>query len=822
VPQRPLHSYDGRMDTCYRFHHYRLLPQRRALLAGEGEDQPVKLGGRAFDMLLALVERRDRVVGKHELLDLVWPGLVVEENNLQVQVLALRKLLGHGAIATIPGRGYRFTLPVQAQGEVAAAATPPAPAHAGNLSGHAPELLGREGELRELQGLIDAHAVVTVTGAGGIGKTRLAQGAAAARVAQQPVWWVELAALVDPALVPAAVGQALGLRLEGQADATAAVAQALQGKTALVVLDNAEHLLDGVAAFVAALRDRAGGVKLLVTSQEVMRGLDEQVFRTGPLALPAGDDLAAVQASGAVALFVARARQADPRFVLGDDNRAAVADICRRLDGIPLAIELAAARVPLLGVEGLRRRLDERFQVLTAGARAVMRRHQTLRAALEWSHGLLDENERVVLRRLAVFAGGFTLEAAQAVAADGPIDGWDVLEHLGALVDKSLVVAEGEGLPRYRMLETTRLYALERLAEAGETRAWLLRHAEHCVAHAEAQAAEMLAQGQGGTGPLARLDAERDNLMHALAWCEGEPGADTAALGQRLAAALRYWYTSRALLPLGLRQMQAALARAAALPADAHRVRLLLAAAQAASWTGQDDSAAELGQQALEAAQACGDAAGEATARLLLGHRSLDAGQPDLAERHLRAALEAGRALGQHRIAGGAVNGLVALAVDQGRHDEAWRLVDEELVLRRARGHAYDLVTVLFNATMVALVRDDTAAMRALLAEAQALLPRLDSRFMGQLFIALAAPLAASGGRWREAVVLYGAAAAQTRQLSLPPHALVDARQLRDLAEARRVLSDAAFEAAWAEGAALDADAAQHRAGAALGEAAPA
>ena len=362
---------------------------------------PVKPSARAFDILMALVERRDRVVSKSELLQIVWPNLVVEENNLQVHVLALRKLLGHGAIATVPGRGYRFTLPVQAPGGTpsGAASAPvaePIAVNAGNLHGQPPELFGRDDELQELQGLIDSHAVVTVTGAGDIGKTRLAQGAAARRAQQQAVWWVELAPLADAAQVPRAVARALALPLAPQDDVTQAVVQALRGKSALLVLDNAEHLLDGVAALIGALREQAGGVKLLVTSQEVMHGFEEQVFRPGPLALPTGDDLLAVRASGAVALFVARARQADPRFQLDDRNRAAVAEICRRLDGIPLAIELAAARVPLLGAEGLRSRLDERFQVLTASSRAVMRRHQTLRAALKWSHALLSGDEQRV------------------------------------------------------------------------------------------------------------------------------------------------------------------------------------------------------------------------------------------------------------------------------------------------------------------------------------------------------------------------------------------------------------------------------------------
>jgi len=306
--------------VSYRFGHYRLLPDRRLLLAG---DTPVKLGSRAFDMLLVLVERRERTVGKHELMELVWPRLVVEENNLQVHVVALRKLLGHPAISTVPGRGYRFTLPVAVEGdEPRAAAAVPASAPAGNLTGAATALFGRDDDLRTLHEMLDEHAVVTVAGAGGIGKTRLAQGVASDRLARQPdgVWWVELAPLSDPALVPGAVARALGLPLENTPDALPAVLAALHGRSALIVLDNAEHLLDGVAAFIGALRQSASSVRLLVTSQEVLRAWDEQVFRPGPLALPAGDDLAAAQASGAVALFVARAHAADPRFVLAANH----------------------------------------------------------------------------------------------------------------------------------------------------------------------------------------------------------------------------------------------------------------------------------------------------------------------------------------------------------------------------------------------------------------------------------------------------------------------------------------------------------------------
>ncbi len=284
--------------------------------------------------------------------------------------------------------------------------------------------------------------------------------------------------------MPSAVARVLGTLLSSERSHTETMAAVLAPLRLLLVLDNCEHVTDEVAAFVEAACAAAPGVRVLATSQETLKVADEHVYRLGVLPLPQGDAPGEAMRAGAVELFAARAQAVAPHFVLGPDNVDAIVEICRRLDGIPLAIELAAARVPLLGVEGLRSRLDERFNVLTAGARAVLRRHQTLRATLEWSHGLLTADEQRVFRRLGVFAGSFTLEAAQHVARDAQIDGWAALDHLGALVDKSLVLAEGDPVPRYRLLETTRAYALERLGEAGETEATLRLHAEALLATA--------------------------------------------------------------------------------------------------------------------------------------------------------------------------------------------------------------------------------------------------------------------------------------------------------------------------------------------------
>ncbi len=791
----------------YRFHHYHLLPAQRQLLEGE---RAVKLGSRAFETLVVLVERRDRVVTKDELMDLVWPRLVVEENNLAVHVLALRKLLGHGAITTIPGRGYRFTLPVAVEGEAPAGAAVPAPAtpepaREGHLRERPPELLGRDSELRELQGLIDGHSVVTVTGAGGIGKTRLAHGAAAGRAPQQAVWWVELAPLADPALVPAAVARALALPLGPQEDATQAVVRALQGKAGLLVLDNAEHLLDAVASLLAAVRERAAGVKLLVTSQEVMRGVEEQVFRPGPLALPQGDEFAAVQASGTVALFVARARQADRRFQLRDDNRAAVADICRRLDGIPLAIELAAARVPLLGVGGLRERLDQRFQVLTAGSRAVMRRHQTLRAALDWSHGLLSADEQLVFRRLGVFAGGFSLEGAQAVAATDDIDAWDVLEHLGALVDKSLMVAEGDPLPRYRMLESMRLYALERLAEAGETDAVLRLYVDHCITLAES-----VDPGATRRGPTAdaveRLDADRDNLLHALAWTARAVDTGAAAAGLRLAAAMHYYWGASGLLDTGLAATRQALERTATLPADKTRCVALASAVQMLHWTRRDPEAEPLLHELLSLGRAIGCDPAIIVASIHQGHLAAQRHDPSMARAHFEAALALARTIGHLRHEGTALAGLADLLLREGRTDEAAESNEALLALRRRDGNGYNLALTLRRVAHVELGRGNPARAAALLAESEPLVRDAGSLVLLCVWCREVGSLGASLRHWDVAVPLLAWASRFGTEHGFP----ADDEQLRlerpQLAVAHDELGDADFEGAWAAGAALETD----------------
>lgn len=455
------------MDTPLRIgRHVLEASTRRVLLDGT----VVPLGARAFDLLVALVERRERVVGKDELLDLVWPGLVVEENNLQVQVGALRRVLGAAAITTVSGRGYRFTAEVQpvrdgARGEaMAVPGTPP------------PSLLGRAAELEALEAWLRADgALVTLVGAGGIGKTRLARTLAAS--AAPAGAWVDLAVLSEGSQLPAAVARALGASL-GEGDAVAFLASALRARgLSLLVLDNAEHLVADVAALCGSLRALVPSLRLLVTSQVALHADGEQVWRLDALALPSpGDTLDRARGAAAFALFETRARAGDQRFSIDDATLGpAIALVCA-LEGNALAIEMAAARVPQFGVAALAQRLADRLKLLRGPRAGGPARQQSLRAMLDWSVSLLAPAERAALRRLGVLAGDATLETAQALIADDGLDEWQALDALGTLVERSLLRREDAPVPRYRLPETTRLHALEQLDAAGERAAAEQRH----------------------------------------------------------------------------------------------------------------------------------------------------------------------------------------------------------------------------------------------------------------------------------------------------------------------------------------------------------
>ena len=535
-------------NITYCFGSYRLMPGGRQLTTAKGV---VAIHSRAFEILLTLVEHGNQTVSKDEILRVVWPDSFVEENNLRVHIVALRKLLGHEMIATVPGRGYRLTQPVTREGGPPAPDRPisdrsssdqpsdpdfePPTAATGAETGlpkPASPLIGRAEPLAEVTQLLERHRLVTITGPSGIGKTRLALElgwAGLARYAGE-VRLVDLAPVAEPDLVAGTVAAALDIAPSEREPSADVIAEAVQGRRILLVLDNCEHLIGAAAALVGALLAGAPGISILATSQEWLRLPGEQVYRLAPLALPpaeggaAGDEAARF---GAVELFVSRVRAIDRSFAPTGDKLALTGEICRSLDGIPLALEMAAARAPFLGLNGIRNRLGERLRVLSLGHRTAAARHSTLRATVEWSHGLLAAPERLVFRRLGIFAGSFSLEAAAAVAAHDAFGEWDVIESLGRLVDKSMVATENTEPPRYRLLETLRLLALEKLDAQGERRQLAERHARYfATLFTESYDGwETMADGDW----LAAFAPELDNVRAALDWAlEDAAGAPVA------------------------------------------------------------------------------------------------------------------------------------------------------------------------------------------------------------------------------------------------------------------------------------------------------
>ncbi|HLV79226.1 MAG TPA: BTAD domain-containing putative transcriptional regulator, partial [Chthonomonadaceae bacterium] len=545
--------------------------------------------------------------------------------------------------------------------------------------------IGREKERKDVQSLLEQTRVLTLTGIGGCGKTRLALQVAAEILEDYPdgVWLVELAALADPALVVQEISAAVGVREEAGQGLLQTLIRHLQAKQALLLVDNCEHLLPTCAALAQTLLSACSRLKVVATSREALRVTGEQVYRVpslsapDPLHLPRQekDRAAIVSEYDAVRLFVDRATLHKPAFTLTQHNASAVASVCHRLDGIPLAIELAAARVPALSVEEIATRLADRFGLLTGGSRTALPRQQTLKAALDWSYDLLSPDEQQLLARLSVFAGGWTLKAAEAVCG---ADGYDVLDLLASLIDKSLVIAEEcEGRTRYRLLETIRAYGWERLREAGEIETWCDRHLEFFLQLAETAESRIL--GADLAQWLERLESEHDNLRAALEWRRQEKG--TSEAGLRLAGALWRFWRVRGYYCEGREHLQAALSQDGARSPMPARAKALLGAGALSAEQGDYPAARALLEQCLA----------------------------------LRRELEDRSGMGS------VLNHLGRVAYEQGDMDAARALYAESLAICREAGNKQGVASALINLAGTTRLQGDLAATRALCEEALAI-----------------------------------------------------------------------------------------------------
>src|SRR5687768_4788436 len=723
------------MGTTYRFGTVEVRPaERRVLVAGT----PAALGARAFDLLVALIENRDRVMTKDELLALVWPGVVVEENNLQVQVSTLRKILGGEAVATLPGRGYRFTLAPDGDGS---AGQPPA--RRDNLPAELTSFVGREFETVQLRELLRESRLATLTGAGGTGKSRLSRHVAAAMLPQFPdgAWLVELAPLSDEGHVPLAVATALGI---AESDLAAHVA----ARQLLILLDNCEHLLRGCAEAARHMLQAGPGVRILATSREPLHVTGEATYRMQTLPSP-----------HAIQLFVERARAANPALGADVDNSAAVAEICKRLDGMPLAIELAAARVRALSVARIAERLDDRFRLLTSGDTTAVPHQQTLRASMDWSYDLLTEPERALLRRLAVFAGGCTLEAAEAVCDGEAPEEPAAMELLANLVEKSLVSVDSAG-ERYLLLETVREYALEQLEASGEADAVRDAHLEHFLAFASRARLELVGPDQARW--YRRVDLERDNILAAQRWCDiaGQP-----LLGLRLISSLKGYWVNRGLVALARHVMMAALEGIA--ERGRQRARALYDAGQMAYFMGLfAESRAQL-SESLEIARELGDKVLVGLVLQPLGLACAGAGDPASARPCLEEAIALAREQGEPRRVAAGVNALAQLHRVEKNLAEAEPLYEHVVNLSRELGDRQSEAIGLLNLAMTAADRGKLARARAALQDALASARSTASKPVGQSVLEVCAGLAALREDWQHAARFFGAAEAEAARTGI-------------------------------------------------------
>lgn len=601
--------------------------------------------------------------------------------------------------------------------------------------------IGREREMAEIRRLLAASRLVTLTGAAGSGKTRLALQVAADMIEEFPkgVWLAELTPLADPGLVPQTVASAFGVREVPGRPLLDTLLDYLRTRELLLVLDNCEHLVDAAAHLASSLLRGCPKVRILATSREALGVAGEAAYAVPPLSRPdPRDDLSAEQLvrSEAAHLFLERAAVSNPRFVVTPANAPAIAQIVRRLDGIPLAIELAAARAKVLTAEQIVQRLDDRFRLLTGGSRGGLPHHQTLQAAVAWSYDLLSGRERTLFCRLSVFSGGFSLDALEAVCADAgggapkrpdagdAIESADVLDLLTRLVDKSLVTTESIGGDvRYRMLETIRLYGQERLRESGETDATRHRHLEWYLGLAEQ--AEPALQGPDQLVWLDRLELEHDNIRAALEWTRADGGRVEAGL--RLSGLLHRFWILRGYLREGRDWLEGLLSRPQGVSGRV-RAKAAYAAGVLAFHQGDVVRAEALCVESLNLCRALNDPLGTALALTALG--TLVRNRGDYAQ--ARALLEEGLAISRRSgHAWALAEGLNVLGVTvrrQGEHAQATALFEESLHLWRRLGDRWGLAVSLGHLGVVARHHGDYARARGLHEESLLLRRQLGDR----------------------------------------------------------------------------------------------
>lgn len=672
-----------------------------------------------------------------------------------------------------------------------------------NLPQQLTSFVGRERELAEVKRALGTTRLLTLIGPGGIGKTRIGLHVAAEMMDEHPdgVWFVDLAPLTDAQLVPHALASVLGVVEEAGRPVTEAIVKYLKDRRELILLDNCEHLLHACADLATQILRNAPNVRILASSRELMHVAGETSFPMPTLSVPEAGRVVtpdALPRFEAAQLFIDRATAVKPAFRVTEQNAGAIADICRRLDGIPLAIELAAARVRALSVDAIAARLSDRFKLLAGGDQSALPRQQTLRALIDWSYDLLSEPEKALLRRLSVFAGGWTLEAAEEVTAGGIFAREDVLDLQAHLVDKSLVALDADG-DRYRMLETVREYAMEKLergksesaaksnvaADAGTARYGMLesvrayakerldesgeaeevrnRHLDYFLSLAE-HAREAI-PGQESKRWLARLDHERENLVAAHAWCDRS--ANGAVSGLRLARALGTYCYARGLLVIGQRAAIEALRRKGAEARTALRADCLVEAGQLGCFMGSYADARVHLEESLDIARELGDR--KRVAKVLQPLAMSAAGRDDLpaARGYLEEACELAKQMGDRRELAAALNNLAQVHRMEGAIEPAEPLYSSAIQIFRDLGDRESVGIGLLNLAMVSIARGVGDGARVMLVEAISIAEEVGSRPVGQGAFDVTTALGAWSREWERAARYFGVAEAHMKESGL-------------------------------------------------------
>lgn len=721
--------------------------------------------------------------------------------------------------------------------------------------------IGRRREIDEIQAIFITMRLLTLTGPGGAGKTRLSIRVASDMNAMYPdgVWLTELASLSDGELVPQAVASSLGVQEQAGSKVLESLVKHLQHQRALLVLDNCEHLLDSCAQLSASILEACPGVRILATSREPLGVPGEVVWVVPPLSLPEPqpwrspeferEALAAYQQSEAIQLFIERAAAASPSFQLDGQNAPWVAEICRRLDGIPLAIELAAARMRTFSPHQIAERLDDRFRLLTSQIRIAPPRHRALEATLDWSYDLLSDAEKKALQRLSVFASGWTLEAAEAVCSDGDINPGDVMGVLSSLVDKSLVVVDGShDSKRYRLLETIRQYALQKLEQTGETSSVRDRHLEFFLQWAEASAEHL--EGRDQPSWAERFDAEHENLRIALEWSVASEERQNKGL--RLAVACGLFWRLRGYLTEGRERLQSALNQKAAKPVTLARAWALLWSAnlayvqsdfpatrrlaeeglavsgelglegkpaiaraldmlgELATEAGDYETASILFEEALSIYRDLDQKRGTADMLMQLGWSAMRAGIYEQADIQLNECLFLFRELGESVLLGLALAGLGELSLRRARIRPAITYLEESLRIRRELGERWGIAAALGSLGWAALLERDFDRVRELLGESIAMRMEIGERggiawcleklAEAAFFESQALPAPYNGNVWYRAVRIFGGAAALRRPINSVIDLVDQPAYERLLSDLRSALGERSFDSAWREG----------------------